>query len=147
MLRSEVQVMLTVVMRQRFSDMPAQDASALLSNAPGLLAGFEAAIGCLPEGEATLHRRVTLPAGDAEGQALAGEMVATARLATVGEMASLLSHELNQPLAAIASYASGSINLLESAEAAPGVHGPASFLPDVRVGLQRIAQQAERAGR
>ena len=36
---------------------------------------------------------------------------ATARLATVGEMASLLSHELNQPLAAIASYASGSLNL------------------------------------
>ncbi|ADX47647.1 hypothetical protein C8246_20515 [Paracidovorax avenae] len=81
--RPEVQVMLTVVMRQRFSDMPAQDASALLANAPGLLAGFDAAIGCLPEGEATLHRRVTLPAGDAEGQALAGEMVATARLATL----------------------------------------------------------------
>ena len=37
---------------------------------------------------------------------------ATARLATVGEMASLLSHELNQPLAAIASYATGSLNLL-----------------------------------
>ncbi|MFM8495493.1 MAG: PAS domain-containing sensor histidine kinase, partial [Planctomycetia bacterium] len=34
---------------------------------------------------------------------------ATARLATVGEMASLLSHELNQPLAAIASYANGSL--------------------------------------
>ena len=30
---------------------------------------------------------------------------ATARLATVGEMASLLSHELNQPLAAISGYA------------------------------------------
>jgi two-component system sensor histidine kinase DctS len=29
---------------------------------------------------------------------------ATARLATVGEMASLLSHELNQPLAAILNY-------------------------------------------
>jgi two-component system sensor histidine kinase DctS len=40
---------------------------------------------------------------------------ATARLATVGEMASLLSHELNQPLAAISSYATGSLNLLESA--------------------------------
>jgi two-component system sensor histidine kinase DctS len=38
---------------------------------------------------------------------------ATARLATVGEMASLLSHELNQPLAAIASYATGSLNLLD----------------------------------
>ncbi len=37
---------------------------------------------------------------------------ASARLATVGEMASLLSHELTQPLAAIASYASGSLNLL-----------------------------------
>ncbi|WP_285239382.1 histidine kinase dimerization/phospho-acceptor domain-containing protein, partial [Escherichia coli] len=73
---------------------------------------------------------------------------ATARLATVGEMASLLSHELNQPLAAIASYASGSINLLESAP--PGQDGgaaTASYLPDVRVALQRIAQQAERAGR
>ena len=30
---------------------------------------------------------------------------ASARLATVGEMASLMSHELNQPLAVIASYA------------------------------------------
>ena len=53
---------------------------------------------------------------------------ATARLATVGEMASLLSHELNQPLAAIASYATGSLNLLRCrpparghrADAAPG---------------------------
>ena len=40
---------------------------------------------------------------------------ATARLATVGEMASLLSHELNQPLAAISSYATGSMNLLQEA--------------------------------
>jgi two-component system, LuxR family, sensor histidine kinase DctS len=40
---------------------------------------------------------------------------ATARLAMVGEMASLLSHELNQPLAAIASYANGSVNLLQDA--------------------------------
>jgi two-component system sensor histidine kinase DctS len=36
-----------------------------------------------------------------------------ARLVTVGEMASLLSHELNQPLAAISSYANGSLNLLQ----------------------------------
>ena len=42
---------------------------------------------------------------------------ATARLATVGEMASLLSHELNQPLAAIASYATGSLNLLDDPDA------------------------------
>ena len=65
---------------------------------------------------------------------------ATARLATMGEMASLLSHELNQPLAAIASYASGSINMLEDVQAEPE---PAM----VRQALQRIAEQAERAGR
>jgi two-component system, LuxR family, sensor histidine kinase DctS len=64
---------------------------------------------------------------------------ASARLATVGEMASLLSHELNQPLSAIASYAAGSLNLVEQADE----HTPALL----RQALVRIAEQAERAGR
>ena len=66
---------------------------------------------------------------------------ATARLATVGEMASLLSHELNQPLAAIASYAAGSLNLMQS-----GVldEETAALLHQA---TERIAEQAERAGR
>jgi two-component system sensor histidine kinase DctS len=64
---------------------------------------------------------------------------ATARLATVGEMASLLSHELNQPLAAIASYSTGSLNLMDE----PDADTPAM----VRQALERIAEQAERAGR
>jgi len=64
---------------------------------------------------------------------------ATARLATIGEMASLLSHELNQPLAAIASYASGSLNLMDQ----PDADTPALL----RQALQRVAEQAERAGR
>jgi two-component system sensor histidine kinase DctS len=66
-------------------------------------------------------------------------LAATARLATVGEMASLLSHELNQPLAAIASYATGSLNMMEQ----PG--GDTAML--VRQAVGRIAEQAERAGR
>ncbi|MGY4831285.1 two-component system sensor histidine kinase NtrB [Sphaerotilaceae bacterium SBD11-9] len=68
---------------------------------------------------------------------------ATARLATVGEMASLLSHELNQPLAAIASYATGSLNLMDDARNAdqPETRGL------LRQAAQRIAEQAERAGR
>jgi two-component system sensor histidine kinase DctS len=66
---------------------------------------------------------------------------ATARLATVGEMASLLSHELNQPLAAIASYANGSLNLLKDPGAAP------QTLDDVHMALRRIAEQAGRAGK
>ena len=64
---------------------------------------------------------------------------ASARLATVGEMASLLSHELNQPLAAIASYASACLNLLGRPDATqPSL---------LREALQRVAEQAERAGR
>ncbi len=64
---------------------------------------------------------------------------ATARLATVGEMASLLSHELNQPLAAIASYASGTLNLLDAPER--------SDHEMIKQALTRIAEQADRAGR
>jgi two-component system sensor histidine kinase DctS len=65
---------------------------------------------------------------------------ATARLTTVGEMASLLSHELNQPLAAIASYATGALNLLD-ADAERVARG------DLRQAMQRIGEQADRAGR
>jgi two-component system, LuxR family, sensor histidine kinase DctS len=68
---------------------------------------------------------------------------ATARLATVGEMASLLSHELNQPLAAIASYAAGSMNLLDTHDHSPDPE----TLPLLRQAAQRIAEQAERAGK
>jgi two-component system sensor histidine kinase DctS len=67
---------------------------------------------------------------------------ATARLATVGEMASLLSHELNQPLAAISSYATGSLNLLQDA----AVSDP-ELAQSLTSAVQRIAQQAERAGK
>ena len=70
---------------------------------------------------------------------------ATARLATVGEMASLLSHELNQPLYAISAYATGSLNMMdnlsEEEAAAPG-HKSA-----MRNAIARIAEQSERAGR
>ena len=60
----------------------------------------------------------------------------------MGEMASLMSHELNQPLAAIASYATGSLNILQEAT----VTDPqlANSLHDA---MQRIGQQAERAGK
>ncbi|MFN7444648.1 MAG: two-component system sensor histidine kinase NtrB [Curvibacter sp.] len=63
---------------------------------------------------------------------------ATARLAMVGEMASLLSHELNQPLAAVSSYATGTLNLLKQGDPTPA---------DVELAMSRIAEQAERAGK
>ena len=67
---------------------------------------------------------------------------ATARLATVGEMASLLSHELNQPLAAISSYATGSMNLLQEA-----ANKDPQLAETLGSAIQRIGQQAERAGK
>ena len=74
---------------------------------------------------------------------------AAARLAMVGEMASLLSHELNQPLAAISSYANGSINMVR--EAVPSRDGASLPTPALQAelieALQRIVKQAERAGR
>lgn len=65
---------------------------------------------------------------------------ASARLATVGEMASLLSHELTQPLAAIASYANGSLNLLSGGDVRHGDHD------EIAMAVRRIAEQADRAG-
>ena len=70
---------------------------------------------------------------------------ATARLATAGEMASLLSHELNQPLSAIAAYATGSLNMMD-AQAAGEAPDP-ELWPLLHQASQRIAEQAERAGR
>ncbi len=73
---------------------------------------------------------------------------ASARLATMGEMASLISHELNQPLTAIASYASGSLNLLADVHQRASDGGAeASDVEMTRQALLRIAEQAERAGR
>ncbi len=58
-----------------------------------------------------------------------------ARMALLGEVASSLSHELNQPLAAINGYATACRNLLETGKTA-----------DLDVALARIRTQSERAG-
>jgi two-component system sensor histidine kinase DctS len=63
---------------------------------------------------------------------------ATQRLITMGEMASSLAHELNQPLAAIASYNAGCQNMLNSDNAK---------LDDIGAALAKSTEQAQRAGR
>ena len=63
---------------------------------------------------------------------------ASARLIAMGEMASSLAHELNQPLAAISSYTTGSINLIEAGR---------TDLPELRGVLAKIREQSQRAGR
>lgn len=70
-------------------------------------------------------------------QELQAELVHMSRLSAMGEMASALAHELNQPLSAIANYLGGAKRLLERA----GVDDP-------RAGeaLEKAADQALRAG-
>jgi two-component system sensor kinase FixL len=61
-----------------------------------------------------------------------------ARLSTMGEMAAGLAHEINQPLAAITTYAQASQRLLDQ--------GDAADVADLRESLAQISRQALRAG-
>ena len=72
---------------------------------------------------------------------------ATARLATVGEMASLLSHELTQPLMAMSS--NGSLNMLQNDGDLRLLDADTlrQRLQDLQSAMQRIAFQADRAGK
>ncbi len=71
-------------------------------------------------------------------QEVQGELARLARLNELGEMASTLAHELNQPLSAIANYAQGCTRLLRGAEDGPS--------PRVREALEEISRQSLRAG-
>lgn len=62
----------------------------------------------------------------------------TSRLVTMGEMASSLAHELNQPLAAIANYCMGSVTRLQSGQYRES---------EVLAAMQKASAQAERAGK
>ena len=69
---------------------------------------------------------------------LQSELVHLSRLTAMGQMATTLAHELNQPLAAISNYLRGSSRLLE-ANADPE-------LAPIKVALMKGAEQAARAG-
>ncbi|WGR69240.1 MULTISPECIES: sensor protein FixL [unclassified Bradyrhizobium] len=71
-------------------------------------------------------------------QELQSELVHVSRLTAMGEMASALAHELNQPLAAISNYMKGSRRLLA------GSNDPNT--PKIESALDRAAEQALRAG-
>ena len=138
----------SVFMRRDGTRFPVLIMEAPLINAVGKHTGWMSAILDVSE-----QRRI-----EEISRASQDRLQATARLAMVGEMASLLSHELNQPLAAISSYAAGSLNLLREENSpaadtalAPGGPGADRLLPplseDLRLAMRRIAEQAERAGK
>jgi two-component system sensor kinase FixL len=75
---------------------------------------------------------------EARLQELQSELVHISRLTAMGEMASALAHELNQPLSAIANYMKGSRRLLE------GRSDDQSGM--VRDAMDKAAEQSLRAG-
>ena len=75
---------------------------------------------------------------EARLQELQSELVHMSRLTAMGEMASALAHELNQPLSAIANYMKGSRRLLESR-----ADEQSTLLRDA---MDKAADQALRAG-
>jgi two-component system sensor kinase FixL len=80
------------------------------------------------------------PAGNASATPsglVYGRLLQASRLATIGEMAAGVGHELNQPLTAIANYAQACDRLLSR---------PAPSMDDIRTAVREIADQAVRAG-
>ena len=75
---------------------------------------------------------------EARLQELQSELVHVSRLTAMGEMASALAHELNQPLSAITNYMKGSRRLLESSS-----DDKSALLRDA---MDKAAEQALRAG-
>ena len=75
---------------------------------------------------------------EARLQELQSELVHISRLTAMGEMASALAHELNQPLSAIANYMKGSRRLLENS-----TDKQSALLRDA---MDKAAEQALRAG-
>jgi len=76
-----------------------------------------------------------------EAQQTQQRMTQVSRLATMGEMAAGIAHELNQPLAAIANYASAARRLADSLKLEQLDQDG-----DVKLALEQIGQQALRAG-
>jgi two-component system, LuxR family, sensor histidine kinase DctS len=70
------------------------------------------------------------------------KLQAGARLATMGEIASTLAHELNQPLAAISSYSAGALNLIDNDAA--GTDKLDTGL--LKTAFEKVGTQAQRAG-
>jgi PAS domain S-box-containing protein len=91
-------------------------------------------IGRRPDGGVEI---VGYAADISEARALEARARAAGRLSTLGEMATGLAHELNQPLAVMSLAAENAMQAIE--------RGGAEVLPGLRTRLARIAQQAQRA--
>jgi two-component system sensor kinase FixL len=82
-----------------------------------------------------ISARVTAELAAAQAQE---RLAHVARLSTMGEMAAGLAHEINQPLAAITTYAQATQRMLDT--------GAPADIAEIRESLAQISRQALRAG-
>lgn len=83
-------------------------------------------------------RNITeMRAAEQEARKRQNELIHVSRLSTMGEMATGIAHELNQPLSAIVNYANGSVRRLKFGLGEP---------QELFYALQQIGVQANRAG-
>jgi two-component system, LuxR family, sensor kinase FixL len=87
---------------------------------------------------ASILANAALRDSQARLQELNSELLHVSRLSAMGEMASALAHELNQPLAAISNYMKGSRRLLAAS--------PVATASKIETALDKAAEQAIRAG-
>jgi two-component system sensor kinase FixL len=103
---------------------------------------MELAVGEMRSGNNVFHRLHPRPERaqktEARLQELQSELVHISRLTAMGEMASALAHELNQPLSAIANYLKGSRRLIEGRQDEES--------GTIRDAMDKAAEQALRAG-
>jgi two-component system sensor kinase FixL len=86
----------------------------------------------------TVQSELALKESQIRLQELQGELLHVSRLSAMGEMASALAHEINQPLAAISNYMKGSRRLL-AVSSDP-------IAPKIEAAMDKAAEQAIRAG-
>jgi len=87
--------------------------------------------------QAERDRAEARQAAEQEARRLQERMTHVSRMATLGEMAAGIAHEINQPLSAIATYARACERFLDSAE---------PDLEETRQSVHEIGQEAMRAG-
>jgi two-component system, LuxR family, sensor kinase FixL len=107
------------------------------STFPMELAVGEVAIGASRQFIGFVRDLTERQATQARLQELQAELVHVSRLTAMGELASALAHELNQPLSAISNYLRGAARLLEAPEPEP---------QKLRDPIEKATAQAIRAG-
>jgi PAS domain S-box-containing protein len=85
-----------------------------------------------------IHDLTERQATQRQMEVLRAELIHMSRFTAMGEMASTLAHELNQPLTAVVSYLNGCRRLIDGAETLQNLM--------IRDGMERAADQAMRAG-